>query len=186
MYKGSIIRNNNIYNLLYFEKHYICIISENNTMKKIKLNFLFCTMDCNYVSISPLVSMYQHNILNYFSTSFMKMFVLFLQKGMFKFFNKFELRGFAYKIKTDNNLLVFKLGYSHLVYHNLNLNVMYAGIGKRYKDNTNYRLTSFNNNFLGDELAMIGSYRQINIYSGYGIRTQNKQLILKKGKVSMF
>src|SRR5690606_24679008 len=103
---------------LYFEKHYICIISENNTMKKIKLNFLFCTMDCNYVSISPLVSMYQHNILNYFSTSFMKMFVLFLQRGMFKFFNKFELRGFAYKIKTDNNLLVFKLGYSHLVYHN--------------------------------------------------------------------
>lgn len=186
MYKGSIVRNNNIYNLLYFEKHYICIISENNTIKKIKLNFLFCIMDSKNLCISPLISMYDNNTLSYFNTSFMKMFVLFLQRGMFKFFNKFELRGFAYKIKTDNNLLVFKLGYSHLVYHNLNFNVVYLGQGKRYKDNTSYRLASFNNNSLGDELAMIGSYRQVNIYSGYGIRTQNKQLILKKGKVSMF
>jgi large subunit ribosomal protein L6 len=87
------------------------------------------------------------------------------------------LKGVGFRALAKNNLLEMKLGYSHLVFHSLNLQAQVDV----YK-NTIISLKSPLKDILGTEAAKIREKRKPDSYKGKGILYKGEKLTLKAGK----
>lgn len=90
-----------------------------------------------------------------------------------------ELIGIGFKWMTHLNLLVFKIGYSHLVRYYLPLEYQIRKEGRSRLSFYGLRQDTLNN-----VVSIVQRFRVPNIYSGKGIRFKDQKLILKEGKKS--
>lgn len=176
---------NTNYYICYSEKTFLSIL-DSFGFRKIKITMLFFFRNLDNLLLFNV---------SLFNSPFRSLFILKLTLSyLYNFFNlfkslyryKFELRGFAYKLKTHFNFFVFKLGYSHLVFYILPLFFKLSLSFKKRKDNIFYTLRGYNYPLLGSTVYIISELRKLNVYSGYGLRTENQHIRLKRGKVSMF
>jgi hypothetical protein len=176
---------NTNYYICYNEKTFLSIL-DSFGFRKIKITILFFFRNLDNLllfnfSLFSFPFQYLHNLKDTLSYLY-NFFNLF--KSLHRY--KFELRGFAYKLKTHFNFFLFKLGYSHLVFYKLPLFFTLFPSFKKRKDNIYYTLRGYNYPLLGSTIYRISELRKLNIYSGYGLRTENQHIRLKRGKVSMF
>ena len=94
----------------------------------------------------------------------------------FGYVNKFKLVGVGYRQFYSNNIIVFKLWYSHLVYKILPLNILTF---KKNKKKPFFCLYSLDKNNLNRVLHLWLSYRIRNTYTKKGFLKKNKEYYTK-------
>jgi large subunit ribosomal protein L6 len=96
-------------------------------------------------------------------------------------FQKLKLVGVGYRIFDvqgfENNLLMFKLGYSHPIFFKIpkKLNMFCLKLTKLFVYGDSYQKIT-------KTTALIQSYKQPDPYKGKGILYENEKIILKEGK----
>lgn len=95
---------------------------------------------------------------------------------------KFRIHGRGYKLHKKNNNLVFKLGYSHLIFKTLDLALM---LKKKEKRKVFFTLISLNYYLLTHTISKFRNYRIPNTYSRKGILNNSKKVLFKIGKLNM-
>jgi len=95
------------------------------------------------------------------------------------FRNELKIMGVGYRFLTHLNLVVLKLGYSHLVIYL----VPYA-LNIYKKGKTSLIIFGSKHNLLSEIGMFIRLFRIPNVYTGKGIRFKKEILILKQGKVN--
>jgi len=101
--------------------------------------------------------------------SFWKMnkylFFSFFKSNFFYNIKHLKLEGRGYKLYYYLNYVIFKLGYSHLCYFLLPLNVYFFSKKKK----SNYKMISFSNDLIGNLLFRMQCFRIPNTYKKKGI-----------------
>lgn len=92
-------------------------------------------------------------------------FFLFLRSNFFGHIKHLKLEGRGYKLYNYINMLILKLGYSHLCYFLLPINVIFLSKRKKF----NYKLFSFSHYLIGNLLYKIQSFKVPNTYKKKGI-----------------
>jgi large subunit ribosomal protein L6 len=92
---------------------------------------------------------------------------------------RFRIMGRGYKIYSQVNHMLLKLGYSHII--NYTLPISYE-IHKKDKNNSFYKITGLNRFQLNNILAVIKSFRIPNVYSKKGIFKKDEVVKYKEGK----
>lgn len=95
------------------------------------------------------------------------------------YWSYFKLQGIGYKMAQNTNLMVLKIGYSHLITFFLHLEIQ---IIKKTK--TLFSLRSHSKFILNTVASFVKTIKIPNVYTGKGIRKKFDVLRLKKGKVS--
>jgi ribosomal protein L6P/L9E len=113
---------------------------------------------------------------------FQKFISLFLISIFIGFRGKFKIVGRGYKLHKKNNSLIFKLGYSHLIFKNLNLSLF---LKKKDKKKLFFTLISLNSYLISNYINVFRSYRLPNIYKKKGIFNNTKKVNFKLGKANM-
>lgn len=94
---------------------------------------------------------------------------------------KYKVIGLGHRGYYSNNLYLFKIGYSHLVFSFLNLSVKAK---KKKKKKLFHKLYSINNNILSNTFFHLQNLRVPDIYSSNGIFNRTDYYLFKKGKKS--
>jgi ribosomal protein L6P/L9E len=111
--------------------------------------------------------------------NFISLFIVSVLNG---FRGKFKIVGRGYKLHKKNNNLVFKLGYSHLIFKTLDLSVF---LKKKEKKKLFFTLISLNYYLITNYINNFRSYRIPNIYKRKGIFNNTKKVLFKFGKANM-
>jgi len=111
----------NTYVFFYIECDILILYSPLGIIKIKKKEFSFC-----YVK--------KHNFMSYFFNNNLSFFIrnifLLITHG---YFNKFKIIGVGYRQFYSNNIVVYKLRYSHLIYNILPLNLLLFKKNKKRK-----------------------------------------------------
>jgi len=105
---------------------------------------------------------------------FFREIFLLITKGTF---TKFKIVGVGYRQMYANNVVVYKLRYSHLIYNVLPLDII---TNKKQKRKTYHTLFSLNKNKLNNVLQMWLSYRIPNVYTKKGMFKKDQIVRSKK------
>nr|WAK85014.1 ribosomal protein L6 [Amicula sp. isolate GU52X-4 cfCalB7] len=95
-------------------------------------------------------------------------------------YQKLKFIGLGYRVfsvENYNKILLFKLGYSHLIYFKIpkNLQIFCLKLTKLFIFGSNYQK-------INQISAIIRSYKKPEPYKGKGILYENEKIILKEGK----
>jgi hypothetical protein len=93
------------------------------------------------------------------------LFFSFFRSNVFYRIKHLKLEGRGYKLYYYLNYIVFKLGYSHLCYFLIPLNVLFLSKKKKL----NYKMVSFSNQIMGNLLFRMQSFRIPNTFKKKGI-----------------
>lgn len=94
----------------------------------------------------------------------------------FGYYNKFKLIGIGYRQFYSNNIVIYKLRYSHLVYKILPFDILTF---KKKKKRKYFWLYSLNKNNLNRILHLWLSYRIMNVYTKKGFYKKNQKYYYK-------
>ncbi|QTJ62860.1 50S ribosomal protein L6 [Candidatus Nardonella dryophthoridicola] len=92
----------------------------------------------------------------------------------FGFYKKIIIYGIGYKLNVENNILIFNLGYSHLIKCKVPINILI----KDYNNNE-IILFSYDKEALGNFCNEIKMLRKPDVYKGKGIRYDNDIIKIK-------
>jgi len=151
--------------IFYIEGNYLILcgfLGIIKIKKKLLLNF--------FIKKNLLFSYYFYRSI----TLFLNNIVVLINYG---YSNKFKIIGVGYRQFYDNNLVVYKLRYSHLIYNILPLNILSF---KKHKKKKFYTLFGLNKNDINKMLHIWLSYRVPNVYTKKGFFKQNKIINFKK------
>lgn len=95
---------------------------------------------------------------------------------------KFKIVGRGYKLHKKNNSLVFKLGYSHLIFKILDFSLF---LKKKEKKKLFFTLISIHYQKMSNYVRNFKLYRIPNIYKRKGIFNNTKKVLFKFGKANM-
>jgi large subunit ribosomal protein L6 len=99
-------------------------------------------------------------------------------KGVHQEFNvKLQLVGIGYKVQLENNILSFKLGYSHIIHYEIPPHIKIQILKP-----TLISIQGIDHEFVTKIAAEIRSFRKPEPYKGKGIRYINEKIIKKEGK----
>jgi len=99
-------------------------------------------------------------------------------KGVHQGFNvKLQLVGIGYKVNIENNILTFKLGFSHLINYEIPKDIKIQIIKP-----TLLSIQGIDHEFVTSIAAQLRSFRKPEPYKGKGIRYTNEHIIKKEGK----
>lgn len=173
MKKIKIPQNSKIYIIFFKKEKYILI--ENIITKKIF-----------YLKVPMLLKLKKDNNFIYTETNIEKIYAFnTILETFFNFYNvpvKKTLlkRGLGFKITyQDNSLLVFKLGYSHLITLSINASKFNVVIGKNY-----ISILSLYKSEVGNLCEKIFRLKKMDSYKGRGMFIKNKNFIFKLIKKS--
>ena len=93
------------------------------------------------------------------------------------YFNKFKIIGVGYRQFYSNNMVIYKLRYSHLIYNILPLDIITF---KKKKNKKYFTLFSLNKNRLNKILHLWLLYRVPNVYTKKGFFKKGKKYNFKK------
>jgi len=93
------------------------------------------------------------------------LFFSFFSSNLFYNIKHLKLEGRGYKLYYYLNYIILKLGYSHLCYFLLPLNVYFSSKKKK----SNYKIISFSNDLIGNLLFRMQCFRIPNTYKKKGI-----------------
>lgn len=93
------------------------------------------------------------------------LFFSFFHSNLFYNIKHLKLEGRGYKLYYYLNCVILKLGYSHLCYFLLPLNVSFLSKKKK----SHYKMVSFSNELIGNLLSRMQSFRIPNTYKKKGI-----------------
>jgi len=139
--------------------------------------FIFKFFLINSLIIFNDLKQYTKNKINF--QLFISLFLVSIFSG---FRAKFKIHGRGYKLHKKNNNLVFKLGYSHLIFKTLDFALF---LKKKEKKKVFYTLISLNHQLLTNTISTFRSFRIPNIYTKKGILNNTKKIIFKIGKINM-
>lgn len=161
------------------------------------LSYYFCLMKLSFYKEYNFVITY--SLLgsikikdSFFSNFYIKLNILFSRNiiSSFKSFlnrlfktinigsvNKFSLTGVGYRKFYSDNIVVYKLRYSHLIYKILPLNVLDF---KKHKRRKFFSLFSLNQDLLNKVTYRWLSYRITNIYTKKGFLKKDKKMLFKE------
>lgn len=175
MYNIKYIKYNN---LVFIETHKMYIIS---SLGSVKTNL---TLRYRYILEGNVLFIKNKELLVFRRTQETINFLTeLLRSNLYGTIGKLKIIGLGYKLLFSNNLWVFKLGYSHLIYKNLSLRVYtkkkkkkkkYVAFGRILK----YKVDSFSNEIQG--------YRVPDPYSANGIFKRLTKVVFKKKKALLF
>ncbi|MDF2698971.1 MAG: rplF [Haloplasmataceae bacterium] len=151
-YKPTFLLYNN--NNIFFLKYFL-------------LNNVFCNIDK------------KNNLNRILFQNFISLFFVSILVG---FRGKFKIVGRGYKLHKKNNNLVFKLGYSHLIFKNLDLSLF---LKKKEKKKLFYTIISLNNYLITNYINLFRTFRIPNVYKKKGIFNNTKKVLFKFGKANM-
>jgi ribosomal protein L6P/L9E len=183
-----------MHTFLYFflYKFFFIYIERNNFLSlgklgtfKLKLNINFYIYNSNsifYLRYFLLNSSISDKKKTLSKVLFQKFISLFLISILIGFRGKFKIVGRGYKLHKKNNSLIFKLGYSHLIFKNLNLSLF---LKKKDKKKLFFTLISLNSYLITSYINIFKSYRLPNIYKKKGIFNNTKKVNFKLGKANM-
>lgn len=107
-------------------------------------------------------------------------FLLFsLKNNYFGTNSRFRISGRGYRLFSEMNHILFKLGYSHVI--NFTLPIQYE-IQKKEKYQSFFKITSIGTQNIGNFLYKIKTLRMPNVYSKKGIFRINELVHFKEGK----
>lgn len=93
--------------------------------------------------------------------------------------SRFRIIGRGYKLYSQMNHLLLKLGYSHIINYTLPI---YYEIHKKDKHNNFYKITGLSKEGLNNIIFILKSFRIPNVYSKKGVFIKNELVIFKEGK----
>jgi ribosomal protein L6P/L9E len=169
---------------IYFERNNILSISKLGTIKS-KLNTNFYIFNYNNIFILRFFlinNLYRHKTNTQNKILFQTFISLLIISIFLGFRGKFKIVGRGYKLHKKNNSLIFKLGYSHLIFKNLNLSVT---LKKKDKKELFFTLISLHPSLISNYINVFRSYRIPNIYKRKGIFNNTKKVNFKMGKANM-
>ena len=169
---------------IYFEKNHFLSISKLGSFKlKLNLNFFIYNYNSlfylKYFIINSVTSNYKNNLNK---ISFQKFLSLFLISIIIGFRGKFKIVGRGYKLHKKNNSLIFKLGFSHLIFKTLDFSLF---LKKKEKKKLFFTIISLNSYLISNYINIFRSYRLPNIYKKKGIFNNTKKVNFKFGKSNM-
>jgi ribosomal protein L6P/L9E len=169
---------------IYIERNNFLSIGKLGSFKlKLKINFYIYSMNSIlYLKYFLLNSYILNKNKNLDKILFQKFISLFLISIFIGFRGKFKIVGRGYKLHKKNNSLIFKLGYSHLIFKNLNLSLF---LKKKDKKKLFFTLISLNSYLISNYINVFRSYRLPNIYKKKGIFNNTKKVNFKLGKANM-
>lgn len=97
------------------------------------------------------------------------------------FTKKLELVGVGYRASSKGQQLDLSLGFSHSIVLNLATEIKVETISEKGK-NPVIKLTSFDKQLLGEVVAKIRSFRNLEPYKGKGVKFVGEQIRRKAGK----
>lgn len=103
-----------------------------------------------------------------------------LHSTSFGFYSKYRIKGLGHRIYIKRNNFLFKIGYSHLVYKVLPLNIV--NNPKRFKKEYYFAIRGIDNCSVYNAVYTIQSYRIPNCYCFNGIFVHGTQVDPKEGK----
>lgn len=92
---------------------------------------------------------------------------------------RFRINGRGYRLFSQSNHILFKLGYSHVI--NYTLPVQYE-IQKKEKYQSFYKITGIGLENIGNILSQLKYFRLPNVYSKKGIFRKHEITLFKEGK----
>ncbi|BFI91118.1 50S ribosomal protein L6 [Enterobacterales bacterium endosymbiont of Anomoneura mori] len=159
---------------IFIEKKNIKIIGKNDELKyninenvivKKKNNFIF-------------FSVFKNNKYSWSQAGTTRSIINSMIIGVTKnFTKKLKLIGIGYKVVLKNNILIFSLGFSHLINY-----ILPKGIKVECKNENEIILNSANKQLLGQIAAKIRLFHIPDSYKGKGIRYYNEIIKLKETK----
>ena len=100
-------------------------------------------------------------------------------EGITKGFTKvLEMEGIGFKVSMEGNVLVFKVGFSHLVRFSIPDGITVS------LDKNVITVTGIDKQLVGQVAAKIRSIRKPEPYKGKGIKYSNEQIVRKAGKTA--
>lgn len=152
------------------------------------INSLFIYIELNNYLIGNYLDFFKYKLINelfiffdgqffsffyyfFFSSNLLKwkfnayLFFNFLSNHLFNKIRHLKLEGRGYKLYYFINYIILKLGYSHLCYYLLPLNIYFTSKKKKF----NYKMISHSNDKAGNLLFKIQSFRIPNRYKRKGI-----------------
>lgn len=169
----------------YIERMNIICLSYLGTFK-IKYNSRFFFYNNNNIILFKtfLLDLKKNRLFNYNNSRillqyFFSMYFISIFTG---FRGKFKINGRGYKLYKKNNNLVFKLGYSHLIFKTLDLCMF---LKKKEKKKIFYTLISLYYNKLHHIINNFVRYKLPDIYSKRGIFNNTTKISFKIGKANM-
>jgi len=93
------------------------------------------------------------------------------------YFNKFKIVGVGYRQFYSDNIVIYKLRYSHLVYNVLPFNILSF---KKHKRRKYFTLFSLNKNELNRIMHVWLGYRIKNVYTKKGFFKKDKHVYFKE------
>jgi ribosomal protein L6P/L9E len=166
---------------LHFERNKLLLISKLGSFKsKYKSNFFIYHYNSIFFLRFFLLNNFnltKRNNLN--KIIFQKFISLFIISVFTGFRAKFKIVGRGYKLHKKNNNLIFKLGYSHLIFKTLDLVVF---LKKKKKKKLFYTLISLNSYLISSYVNIFKSYRLPNIFKKKGIFNNTKKVNFKLNK----
>lgn len=183
------------YSFFYFFKYFFLYVEKTNLVClsklgsfKCKFNFFFISYFYNNLLLFKSLMLNnnfgnkankKYTINKILFQSFISLFIVSVLNG---FRGKFKIVGRGYKLHKKNNNLVFKLGYSHLIFKTLDLSIF---LKKKEKKKLFFTLISLNHYLISSYINSFRSYRIPNIYKRKGIFNNTKKVLFKFGKANM-
>jgi len=168
----------------YVERINIVCLSNLGTFKiKYNSNFFFYNNN-NIMLFKIFLLNLNKKLFNYNNSRILLQY--FLSKYFISIFTgfrgKFKINGRGYKLYKKNNNLIFKLGYSHLIFKTLDFCIY---LKKKEKKKIFYTLISLYYNKLYNVINIFVKYKLPNIYSKRGIFNNTTKILFKIGKANM-
>lgn len=175
------------YFFLYIERNNLICFSKLGIFKcKFNFSFLLYCYNSLFFAKNLLINSNFNLNLNKKNTMnkivFYNFLSLYLISILYGFRGKFKIVGRGYKLHKKNNNLIFKLGYSHLIYKTLDLSIF---LKKKEKKKLFFTLISLNYYLISRYISNFKSYRIPNIYKKKGIFNNTKKVLFKFGKANM-
>ena len=175
------------YVFIYIERNKIVCVSKLGSFKCV-FNLYFFLYNSNSLFIFKSFLMNSLHLRNNLKQntknriSFQLFISLFLVSIFSGFRAKFKIHGRGYKLHKKNNNLIFKLGYSHLIFKTLDFSIF---LKKKDKKKVFYTLISLNRQLLTNTISTFKSFRVPNVYTKKGILNNTKKMAFKIGKFNM-
>ncbi len=194
---GNLFLMKNYLTFLFFSlfKFFFLYVERNQFLCISKLGSFKCKLDLSFFFYNNnSLFLFRLFILNFFLSAkntkrytnkkiiFQIFISFFLISVLTGYRAKFKIHGRGYKLHKRSNNLIFKLGYSHLIFKTLDLAIF---LKKKEKKKIFYTLISTNYYLLTNTVNQFRNYRIPNIYSRKGILNNTKKILFKIGKLNM-
>jgi len=95
---------------------------------------------------------------------------------------KYKIKGLGHRLHYRSNQMIFKLGYSHVVYRLLDLDI--TSSPKRHKKKPYFAVRGINSTKLHNSLSILKNFRVPDVYCLNGISVRTELYVRKEGKKS--